>query len=208
MTNLQRIDPLRPDPSVMKQAADILLRNGVVVAPTETRYGLLARADKAAAVENIYRLKKRNDTLAMAVFIRNAADISRFGRESLSSRKLVSAFWPGPITLVIPAVPECPARVVVDGKIGLRCSPSPVIAGLIQTTDLPLTGTSANISQGPDLDSVSDIANVFGADVDIYLDGGPLSGPVSTVVECFDDNWLILRDGAVTRKEITAKLGS
>jgi tRNA threonylcarbamoyl adenosine modification protein (Sua5/YciO/YrdC/YwlC family) len=96
---------------------------------------------------------------------------------------------------------------VVDGKIGLRWSSSPVIDGLLRRLECPLTATSANISGRPDPESVEEIVSQFGDRVDLYLDAGPLTGPTSTVVDCSGEKPKILRDGAIPRAEIEREIG-
>ncbi len=177
-----------------------------MVAPTETRYGLLARADRQAPLERVYRVKKRSLNQATAILVRSREELAILGVLTPAARRLSTAFLPGPLTLVLTARQDWPPPRVVDGKIGLRLSSSPVIEGLLSRLDFPLTATSANISGQADPDGVEEIVSQFGDLVDLYLDAGPLTGLTSTVVDCSVDPAEILREGAVARKDIESLL--
>jgi L-threonylcarbamoyladenylate synthase len=94
-------------------------------------------------------------------------------------------------------------QVVVNERIGLRWSTSPVIAKLLETTSFPVTATSANLSGGSDLDSVGQIAAALGESIDLYLDAGELKGLTSTVVDCSGGSINILREGAIPAHVLT-----
>lgn len=196
------IDPDRPAEAILEKAAVILRRGGLVVAPTETRYGLLARADRQPLLEQLYRVKKRDLNQATAILVRGREELAKLGVLNRSARLLLNTFLPGPLTLVLSSRQDWPPPRVVEGKIGLRWSSSPVIEGLLKRLDFPLTATSANISGRPDPAGVEEIESQFGTLVELYLDAGRLTGPVSTVVDCSEETVQILRDGAVVRKDI------
>jgi tRNA threonylcarbamoyl adenosine modification protein (Sua5/YciO/YrdC/YwlC family) len=197
-----KIDPVHPEDATLDEAAGILSRGGPVVAPTETRYGLLARADSQPLLERLYALKSRPLDQATAVMVGGSKEIETLGDLTPVARVLSERFLPGPLTLVLRARLDWPPPRVVDGKIGLRWSSSPVIDGLLRRLSCPLTATSANISGRPDPESVEEIMSQFGDRVDLYLDAGPLTGPTSTVVDCSGPKPRILRDGAIPRADI------
>jgi L-threonylcarbamoyladenylate synthase len=202
-----KIDGQSPDPAVLDQAAIALLRGEAVIAPTETRYGLLARADQQEVIEKLYDMKQRDIGQATAVFVRDLKELAKLGRLTASAERLAEHFLPGPLTLVLHAVPDWSPPRVVDGKIGLRWSSAATIQGLADRLRLPLTATSANISGKPDGESVEELAAAFGDRVVLYLDAGPLAGAVSTVVDCAADPVRILREGAISRTRIEQALG-
>lgn len=202
-----KIDPVHPDDTALEEAAGILSRGGLVVAPTETRYGLLARADLQPLLERLYAVKLRPLDQATAVMVGGAKDIEALGEMTPSARLLMERFLPGPLTLVLRARPDWPPPRVVEGKIGLRWSSSPVIDGLLRHVDCPLTATSANISGRPDPESVEEIVSQFGDRIDLYLDAGPLTGPTSTVVDFSGRTPRILREGAIPRADIEREIG-
>ena len=110
---------------------------------------------------------------------------------------------PGPVTLVLAATCDWPPPLVVNGKIGFRCSSVPVINEILALVEAPIAATSANISGRPERECVQEIVDDFGDRVALYLDSGPLTGPVSTVVDCSEDRPRVLREGAVAVAEIT-----
>lgn len=196
------IEADQPTTEIIDQAASILAGGGVVVAPSETRYGLLGRADSLEVLERIFDIKKREASSPVAVFLSNADEIAKYAEFTACARKLSAKFLPGPLTLVLKAKNESNPWLVADGKIGIRISSSPVINKLLTQTGTPLCATSANISGEESSDSISCIARELGDKVDLYLDGGMLSGPVSTVVDISTDIPVVLRAGAIDREEI------
>ena len=201
------IDGTVPDPAALDQAAQALSCGELVVAPTETRYGLLVRADKQEYIKKLYGLKQRDLRQATALFVRDLTEAAKLGRLTAAAETLFEQFLPGPLTLVLQAVPDWPPPRVVDGKIGLRCSSAATIRGLLDRLPMPLTATSANISGESEAESVEELAAVFGERVALYLDAGPLTGTVSTVVDCSVDPVRILREGTISRERIRQALG-
>jgi len=202
-----RTDLRHPDATVLDQAAGSILAGGLVVAPTETRYGLLARADRQEYLETLYRAKKRDLNKATALLVRNMDELGSLGRITRSAARLAECFLPGPLTLILEALPDWPPPRVVGGRIGLRWSSAPFIQQLLARLDGPVTATSANISGRSDHDNVEGIAADFGDRVSLYIDVGPLTGSTSTVVDCSGSKVTVLREGAITRREIEQVLG-
>lgn len=198
----RKIDTEKPDPAVIDEAADIIKSDGVVVAPTETRYGLLARADRAGAVEKVYTIKRRNRTFPVSIFIKDLDQVGQLAEESEISLKLKDKLLPGPLTLVLNAREGALPQIVSGNRLGIRFSSSKVIADLMQRMEYCLTATSANLSGEVELDTVDDIARVFGDKVDMYLDAGKLAHSSSTVVDCSDGGYKILRVGNITEHAI------
>ncbi len=204
---IKRINPFNPNRSIMEEASGILNRDGIVVAPTETRYGLLGRADHPVVMEKIYFLKNRPKEMPTAVFVHSKYMISEFADETDISISLAERFLPGPLTLVLKAHTDFGAPIVINGKIGIRCSSSRIIAAVIERVSFPVCATSANLSGREEPTTIEEIAKQFGGHVDMYLDAGPLDGQTSTVVDCSGDDVQILRRGAVGDKEINLTVG-
>lgn len=204
--NILKISKSRPDNKIIDQAARILDKGGIVVAPTETRYGLLGRIDNPDVLKKLYGLKGRQGRQPSAVFVRDQEEIFEFGCENKLSRTLAQQFLPGPLTLVLKDKSGYPEPIVVGGKIGIRFSSSLVIAKILNKVKFNITATSANISGGKELETIEEIAAVFRSNVDLYLDGGHLDSLPSTVVDCSCDTYKILRSGAFTREEIKKKI--
>jgi len=197
-----KIDPCKPEKDVIARAAAIIQKGGLVVAPTETRYGLLARVDREEALNKLSRVKNRPVSVPVAVFVRSIEDIPRYGRLTALARALASAFLPGPLTLVLEAVPGWASPLVVEGKIGIRYSSSPVIQALVDAADLSLTATSANKYEQPEHETVAEIAVSLGEEVDLYLDAGVLDKLTSTVVDCTGGEPRLIREGYILKEKI------
>jgi L-threonylcarbamoyladenylate synthase len=157
-------------------------------------------------VARLQQVKGRAADQPVSVFLESAAEISRYGKLTEIARRLAQAFLPGPLTLVLEAVVDWHAPLVVNGKIGLRVSPSPVILQLVRLVGAPLTATSANLSGRPGSDTIDAIYEQLGEAVALYLDGGRLTGTVSTVVACDSRGLAVLREGAITTVELQRAL--
>ncbi len=201
------VDINRPSDEVIARAAGVLDHGGLVVAPTETRYGLLTRADRQESLDRLCRLKERALTNPVSLFVRRPADIGRLGHLNEAAQLLSAAFLPGPLTLVLRSLVTWPPPCVVAGKIGLRCSSAVLIAALMNAVDFALSATSANLSGRPEHDSVQGIVDEFADGIDLYLDGGSLVGRPSTVVDCTGAAVKILREGAIGAEKIRDVLG-
>ena len=190
------------DGNTINRAIEALIDGGVVVAPTETRYGMLVRADLAPSVDRLFDLKGRIATNPTAIFVAERRDIDNLGLITPAAERLIRELLPGPLTLVLEAKTDWVAPRVVNGKIGIRWSSSEFIRGLVVGVGSPLTATSANISGQPERATIAEIIADFQDAIDVYIDGGQLVGPVSTVVECVGGEVRILRVGAVCANRV------
>ena len=208
MTDCQvvRIDCENPQDRLIDQAAALFLRGELVVAPTETRYGLLARADDTESLQKLYRSKGRERADAIAVFVDSIEALDAYGVMTPSARRLARQFMPGPLTLVLAAADETTLPVVSDGRVGLRVSSSPVVRAILEKVRKPLTATSANLTGHVEAETVDQVVEAFGSDVALYLDAGHLVGPVSTVVLCQGERTELLREGAFSAAGIASVL--
>ena len=191
------VDPGDQMSDAVSAAVDVLHAGGLLVAPTETRYGLLARADDRMPVERLVHAKRRSPAKPVSVFVAAAGRIPIYGRMSPAAKRLAEIFLPGPLTLVLPAVGKWHPVIAPEHKIGIRVSSSPLVLGIMNRVDYLVTATSANISGDEENERIDQIVESFGEDVDLYLDGGPLTGLPSTVVDCSVDPPRILREGAI-----------
>lgn len=197
-----KIDQHHPEEALIHAATQILIEGGIVVAPTETRYGLVGRIDIDDVVAKLYRLKRRVTDMPSAVFVRSHKEISRFGYENDVSRKLSEDFLPGPLTLVLRNKSGYQSPIVVSNKIGIRYSSSSVITMLLENLEFNVTATSANISTGRETETIEEIAELFNTEVDLYLDSGRLNAVPSTVVDCSGAKYRILRTGSISEEKI------
>lgn len=193
-------------------AAAALLRAGRLVAvPTETVYGLAARADSAEAVAGIYRAKGRPDFNPLIVHVPGVTEAEALAHLDGRARALAAAFWPGPLTLVQPKRDEAPLAAAVTAglpTVALRSPAHPAMRAVLEATGLPLAAPSANRSGGVSPTSAAHVAASLGGKVNLILDGGPCAqGIESTILTLRENGWQILRPGPITEAQISAVLG-
>ena len=198
--------------SAVAEAAGILRGGGLVAVPTETVYGLAADASNADAVANIYRIKGRPDFNPLIVHVPSieaARELATFDDRAIM---LADAFWPGPLTLVLPLREHAKvAKAVSAGlsTIAIRCPAHPVMRVLLSKSGLFLAAPSANKSGHISPTRAEHIANSLGDDAPMILDGGPCAaGLESTIVALRETGWQLLREGPVTSEQIHAALGA
>jgi len=199
-------------PEAIAAAAACLRAGGLVAMPTETVYGLAADATSDEAVAAIYAAKERpaiNPLISHVLDIETAREHAIFG---LEAETLARAFWPGPLTLVLPVASTC--RISLLARAGLDTvavrSPSHEAArGLIDAAGVPLAAPSANRSGAVSPTTAAHVVADLEGRVDWILDGGPCRhGLESTIVGCLAGPPQLLRAGAITREAIEAVLGS
>jgi L-threonylcarbamoyladenylate synthase len=191
-------------------AVAALKRGDVIAFPTETLYGLGADALNAAAVEKIFQLKGRDSANPIPVLIADRRMLSRLVLDVPPlAEKLINHFWPGPLTIVLPARRDIPPLLVsAAGGVGVRISSQPIANALVQGLGLPLTATSANPSGRPAARTVKEAKEYFSGQIDIFLDGGTLTSKTgSTVVEIAGDRIRIIREGDIARSKLEEVLG-
>jgi L-threonylcarbamoyladenylate synthase len=207
------IEKSRPSATTAEQIslAVAALQHGEAIAfPTETLYGLGADALNAAAVENIYRLKGRDPANPIPLLVADRAMLDLLVSEIPPlAERLITKFWPGPLTLVLPARRDIPAPLLNSaGGVGIRISSQPIATELVQRLGRPLTATSANPSRKPPARTVEEARNYFAADIAVFVDGGPLvSKTGSTVVAISRDKIKIIREGEIVRSELEKIVG-
>jgi L-threonylcarbamoyladenylate synthase len=193
---------------VIAQAVARLRAGGLVVFPTESVYGLGADARSAAAVDRLVGVRGREAGKPILVLVRDLAMAEAMSREfPAAARHLAHRFWPGPLTLVVPARTGLPAALTAGtGTIGVRAPGHPLAVALVAGLDGPVTAPSANPPGGEAPRQIAAARTYFGDAVDVYLDGGDLPGGGSTVVAITRGGAQILRDGLVSRAAIEAAL--
>ena len=203
--HIRRIDPARPEPEIIEEAAGAIAAKKVVVFPTRCLYGLGADAFDAQTVEQVFSLKQRPENKPVLVLIPNRREVSRLAtRVSEAARRLMDEIWPGDLTLVFFARPEVPEILTAGtGKIGIRLPGHPAAAALVEAIGRPITGTSANLSGGSGVARVQELAPEIADRVDLILDAGPLKGGVgSIVVDVTVDPPKILREGRLLASDL------
>jgi L-threonylcarbamoyladenylate synthase len=207
---IARIDPGRPAPEVLARAAEVLRAGHLVAYPTETFYGLACDPRHADAIEAVYAAKGRPDRLALPLLAADAASLVSFtAPPGEGARRLMEAFWPGPLTLVLEASADVPPRLLGGGHtVGVRVSPHPVAAGLARAFGSPIVATSANRSGEPPPGTAREVEEGLGENVHLILDGGPTrGGSASTVLDLTREPPHLVRSGAVSAAAVEAALG-
>lgn len=203
-TDLVEINPDEPQPEQIERAAAAVRRGKVVAIPTDALYTLVADPFNLRAVSGVFLAKGREIHRSLPLLIGDlsmaedlAADLSN--RFFLLARR----FWPGPLTIIVPASARVPLKVTGNtGRLAVRQSRARVANELIALLNQPLVATSANISGHPTCRSGIEVFGVMDGRVDLVLDGGPSTGPGATTVDITEPYWKVIRQGAVEEKEI------
>jgi len=197
MTRIYRVDPVRPDPAAVEAAARALRDGELVVFPTETVYGLAARADDPAAVARLREAKGREADKPLSLHLPDAAALeARFGPLLPTAARLVRRRLPGPLTLVLP-------DRAGGGFTGVRVPDDPVAAAVLRDAGVPVVATSVNLSgEPPAVDGAAAAAAAAGL-ASVVLDAGPCRiGKSSTVVRVDGERVDVLREGAVPVRNV------
>ena len=208
-TGSSRVKETRAE--AISTAVAALKRGDVIAFPTETLYGLGAAALNPAAGEKVFQLKCRDAANPIPVLIADREMLVNLVSEiPLLAENLIARFWPGPLTIVLPARRDIPRPLVnATGGIGVRISGQPIAAELIRALGRPLTATSANPSGKPPARTAQAAKEYFSRQLDIFIDGGTLTSRTgSTVVELVEDSIRIIREGEIDKSQIADVLGA
>jgi L-threonylcarbamoyladenylate synthase len=203
---------LSADESGIARAAELLDAGELVAIPTETVYGLAARADSAEAVAEIYRAKGRPDFNPLIVHVGTPALARSLAVFDSRAELLAERFWPGPLTLVLPLrEPSVIAPAVTAGlpTIALRQPAHPIAAALLERLGLPLAAPSANRSGTLSPTRAEHVAASLGAGLAAILDGGASARGMESTIAALraDGSWQLLRPGPVTEAQLADLLG-
>lgn len=203
---------LAADVAGIARAAALLRAERLVAVPTETVYGLAARADSEEAVAAIFRAKGRPDFNPLIVHVASLDKARALAELDTRAEALAGAYWPGPLTLVLPARPGngvAPAVTAGLPTIALRMPDHPALRDLLDTLGLPVAAPSANRSGGVSPTAPEHVAASLGPVVDAILDGGPCTrGVESTIIALrADGSWQLLRPGPIAEVDLAALLG-
>lgn len=206
---MPRFVPLASPPTqaVIETACQVLAEGGVLAIPTESFYALAASAWQPAGLRHVQEIKGRPAGKPLLLLIAETGQLRELVTEiPPAAQVLIEQFWPGPLTLILPALPRLSTELTAEtGTIGIRQPHVPSLTPLLKSAGA-LTGTSANRSGEPPVTTPGEVARTLGDSVSLILDGGPTAGgPVSTLVDTCGPIRL-LRDGAVTRSQIVAAL--
>lgn len=203
------VNALCPEVGLARRGAELIRRGKVIAAPTDTLYGLLANAGNRKALLEVFRIKGRPENKPVLLLIDSRRRIPRIAREIPEAFEvLADAFWPGPLTIVLPARPEVSSTVTAGrDTVAVRVPRSPLVRALARQAGCPLTGTSANLSGRPGARSASEVFAQLGRRLPLLLDGGRIARPApSTILDLASDRPRILREGRVGSSEIARAL--
>ena len=201
------VDPVRPDPAAIAHVVATLREGGVAAIPTDTLYGLAADPWNSAAVAKVFTIKGRPDDRALPLVAADVDQVERWiGEMNPVARRLARRFWPGPLTLVMRAPDALAPQVTAGGTtIGVRVPSHAVTRALCAAFDRPVTATSANISGQTATDDPEEVAATLVSGLDLLLDSGTTpGGPASTIVDVTRGEIRLIREGAVSWKEVKA----
>lgn len=210
MTRRLPVDPNCPDAVVVQEALTVLRRGGVVAYPTDTVYGLAVDAMNPQAIMRLYDVKQRPPGKALPVIIGALDQLSRLVvAPSRTAEKLMAAFWPGPLTMLIEPHEQVPVRLRgVSARVGVRWPKAPLCEQLALGLGGAITATSANLSEAPAALTASEVIAQLACTVDLVLDGGVMPSPeVSTVLDVAVEPPRLYRAGRIAVQAIEDILG-
>jgi L-threonylcarbamoyladenylate synthase len=195
----------------IQEIAGVLREDGIIVYPTETFYGLGANALSSNAIKRVYRLKKRAPRKPLPVLISDQSMLPQITTgDPLHLQRLVSQFWPGPLTIILKASAAVPDELLGrKGTIGVRLTAHPWVRALVRELRFPITATSANVSGETPISDPDKAMGVFEGAVDLIVDGGKTQGLLpSTVLDLSEDAPRLVREGTIAKTQLKRHLPS
>ena len=207
-TDLIEINSENPEPAVIARAAEEISRGRVIGVPTDALYVLVADPLNLQAVGRVYASKGRDTVRSLPLAISDLLMAEDLGKE-LDSRFYILArhFWPGPLTIIVPASAKVPLKVTGNtGRLALRQAKSKTLNAIIEKIGHALIATSANLSGEPTLCSGIELFAAMDGRIDLVLEGGLCAGPGPTTIDVTEPYWRVIKEGAITEKEIAERL--
>lgn len=197
---------------VLSAAERTLCRGGIVVAPTDTVYGILGDATKTEVIKKIFAMKGRPSEKALPIFVKDIATARKYAYISDAKTKFLEKVWPGAVTVIFHHKKKLPG-ILTGGldTIGIRISKNEFILKLLSRLEFPLVQSSANISVKPPAKNTKEIDDYFGRNKikpDLTIDAGEVAGKPSTVVDFTRKEPILLRTGFISRSELDRILES
>ncbi len=199
-----KADAVKPDENVIADVAHELVRGNVGIIPTSSLYGLATNAFDRKAVNRIFSIKKRSPENPLLVLIGRIEQAEELvSTISPLARRLMARFWPGRVTFLFRARPGLPRGIVgPDDKVGIRMAAHPVTAALVKQLEVPITGTSANLSGRPACHRMEGVDPAILNQVDLTLNAGELLGGIgSSIVDLTLSTPQMLRRGTLDEKK-------
>jgi L-threonylcarbamoyladenylate synthase len=206
-TVVRAVTQTPPDPDAIAEAAALLTRGGLVAFPTETVYGLGANALNADAVRGVFTAKGRPSTDPLIVHVADVHELARVARViSPMVLTLARAFWPGPLTVIVPRHPDVPHEVTAGlDTVAVRVPAHPVARALLTAASVPVAAPSANRFSRPSPTTAEHVREELEGRIPLILDAGPTQvGVESTIVDCTVTPPVVRRAGGVTLEQLRA----
>jgi len=203
-TDLIEIDQENPSSDVIERAAASIRRGEVIAIPTDALYTVVADPLNLHAVGRVFAAKGREVHRSLPLLVTDVHMAQELVKD-LNSRFFLLArhFWPGPLTIIVPASPKVPLKVTGNtGRLAVRQSRSKFANALLEYLGQPLISTSANISGQPTCRSGIDVFVMMDGRIDLVVDGGLCTGEGATTVDITEPYWRLMKVGAISEKEI------
>ena len=197
-----------PDDRALAAAVDAINAGEVVAIPSDARYVLVADPFNLNAVSKVFEAKGRAPNRSLPLLVDGVPMAEEYAaRLSSTFYLLTRQFWPGLLTVIVPASAKVPLRVTGNtGRLAMRRSPAPLVAELVRAIGTPLIATSANVSGRPTCRSAFEVLGTMDGRIRLILDGGLINGPVTTTVDITPTHWRVIKQGGISREDIAACL--
>ena len=195
------------DENELNEVSEVLKKDGVIIFPTETVYGIGGNATSIEVIKKIYEIKKRPENKPLTILLKSKKEIEKYAIiQSDIERKIINKLMPGPITLILKKKNGCLSDEITSGKdtIGIRMPDNEIIQKLLNKCDFPIAAPSANISGRPSNTEVQGVLEDFDGKVDLIIDGGKCKESIaSTIVYVENEKIDILREGTISKEYIS-----
>ena len=203
-TDLLEIDQHEPATEAIARAAALIRKGGIVAIPTDALYTLIADPFNLQAVRGVFAAKGRESLYSLPLLVTDLMMAEELVTDPpVRLNLLARRFWPGPLTIIVPASAKVPLRVTGNtGRLGLRQSRSRVAELLLEQLGQPLVATSANATGLPTCSSGIEVFGILDGRIDLVLDGGHCSGMGATTVDITEPYWRLIKEGAIPERDI------
>lgn len=207
-TDLIEIDAEQPPEPAIERACAVIRRGGLVAIPTDALYTLVCDPLNLLAVGRIFAAKGRKEERALPLLVDSMLMVEGLAKEIPTRFYLLARhFWPGPLTMILPASSKVPLKVTGNtGRLAVRQAKSGVANILLERLGQALISTSANISGQPTCSSGIEVFGAMDGRLDLVLDGGHVTGAGATTVDITEPYWRVIKEGAIPEKEIAEVL--
>jgi len=205
-----KIHAEQPEASLVKYVCEQIQAGKVLGMPTDTFYGLAADPFNLRAVERVYEIKSRLKHKPLSLLIEDVDQAEEFARPLFDDFHLLARrFWPGPLTMIVPAASHLPLKVTANtGNVALRVPAAEIPLAVVRAAKIPITATSANLSGAVECTTAEQVRDQLQDRISLIVDGGKSPRSIASTIVHFkeDGSWQILREGAIPAKEINEAL--